>query len=51
LFDTAILRQGQSFSFRFNNAGTFTYFCRNHGQNVMSGTIIVQSSGEPPTRY
>lgn len=51
LLDTPTLTQGQSFSFRFNNAGTFNYFCRVHGQGVMSGTVTVRSEGEPPGRY
>lgn len=50
-FDSPTLSQGQSFSFRFNTAGTFNYFCRVHGQGVMTGTVIVRSSGEPPPRY
>jgi plastocyanin len=51
IFDSGNLNRGQTFSFRFTDAGAFPYFCRIHGSNTMSGIITVQSSGEPPPRY
>lgn len=51
LLDTPTLSQGQSFSFRFASPGMFNYFCRVHGQGVMSGTVVVRDDGEPPGRY
>ncbi len=52
VFNSGNLNRGDTFSFRFTNAGSFPYFCQVHGSNVMSGTITVQSSGgEPPPRY
>jgi plastocyanin len=51
IFDSGNLGSGQSFSFRFADSGTFTYFCRIHGSSAMSGTITVNSNGEPPPHY
>jgi plastocyanin len=51
VFDSGDLSHGQTFSFRFNNSGTFPFFCRIHGSSRMSGTITVNSGGEPPPRY
>jgi plastocyanin len=52
IFDSGNLNRGDAFSFRFTQAGSFLYFCRVHGSNVMSGTITVEASGgEPPPRY
>lgn len=39
-FDTGVLSQGESGSFTFTKAGTFTYFCTPHPN--IKGTIIVQ---------
>ena len=39
-WDSGTLNPGQSFSFTFNTAGTFTYYCRIHGA-MMQGTIRV----------
>lgn len=51
VFDSGNLGRGALFSFRFNTAGSFPYFCRIHG-STMSGTITVQASGgEPNPRY
>ncbi len=50
-FDSGQLDRGATFTFRFTSVGAFPYFCEVHGSNVMSGTITVQSSGEPPPRY
>jgi plastocyanin len=41
LFDTPLKTSG-TFGFRFNNAGTFAYFCRAHFNMGMKGTITVQ---------
>jgi plastocyanin len=41
LFDTPERTSG-TFGFRFNNAGTFAYFCRPHYNMGMRGTITVQ---------
>lgn len=51
LFDTPELTNGQTFSFRFNDPGTFPFFCRVHGA-MMTGTITVTSTGgEPDPHY
>jgi plastocyanin len=39
-WDSGTLNPGQSFSFTFTSAGTFTYFCRIHGAS-MQGTVVV----------
>ena len=39
-FESAILNQGQSFSFTFNQTGSFNYICSIHPS--MSGNITVQ---------
>jgi len=44
LFDSGPLNSGGSFSYTFDEAGTFAYFCRFHGGaggSAMSGVIIV----------
>jgi len=41
LFDSGPLQSGQSFSFTFNNPGTFSYHCGLHPN--MRGTVIVGS--------
>jgi plastocyanin len=40
LFDSGILQQGQSFTYRFTNVGTYDYICGIH--TYMKGKIIVQ---------
>ena len=40
LFDTPIQSSG-TFGYRFNNSGTFAYFCRPHFDMGMKGTITV----------
>jgi plastocyanin len=40
LFDSRILREGDSFSFAFKAAGTYAYFCKVHP--YMSGKIVVK---------
>jgi len=39
-FDSGQLSQGQSFSFTFSKAGTFSYICGNHP--TMLGKVVVQ---------
>src|SRR3569623_1115724 len=41
-WNSGLLAPGQSFSFTFNSAGTFPYFCAVH--TFMTGTITVQSA-------
>jgi plastocyanin len=46
------LRQGDTFSFTFNEPGTYPYYCRFHGGPGgvgMSGTIVVEAAGQQPT--
>lgn len=45
LFDSGMVRPGQSFSFTFQNAGTYAYYCLFH--NGQSGTITVTGNGSP----
>lgn len=40
LFDSGLLEQGESFSFVFEEAGTFTYFCERHPP--MEATVTVE---------
>jgi len=50
VFDSSMLMAGDTFSFAFNRAGTFDYFCMVHPWMV--GTIIVADIYEPePTPY
>lgn len=42
VWDSGTLNPGQSYSFTFNEPGTFPYFCATHGQASMSGVIQVQ---------
>lgn len=39
-FDSMDLEPGQSYSYRFDTPGTFTYLCAIH--NSMTGTVVVQ---------
>jgi plastocyanin len=39
-WDSGTLNPGQSFSHTFDMAGTFSYYCRIHGE-VMQGTVVV----------
>jgi amicyanin len=41
-FDSGILQKGQTSSHTFNQAGTFTYFCKPHP--FMKGTVVVQAA-------
>ena len=49
LFDSGTVAPGGSYSFTFNDAGTFLYFCGIHPLQ-MFGRIVVQSSAEPATQ-
>ncbi len=40
VLNSATLHSGDSFSFTFNTAGTFTYYCSIHP--MMKGTVIVE---------
>jgi len=42
VWDSGTLTSGESFSFKFNTAGTFPYHCTIHGQQSMSGTVTVE---------
>ena len=44
LFD-GVMNQGESFSYTFNQAGSFDYICTFHPE--MTGTVIVQAASEP----
>jgi plastocyanin len=45
VWDSPVLANGVSFSFRFTAAGTFTYHCSVH--SFMKGTVIVQAVSTP----
>ena len=47
LWDSGVLNPGASFSFTFNDVGTFLYLCRVH-PTEMRGQIVVQAA-PPPT--
>ncbi len=40
--DSGTMSRGQTFSYTFNTAGTFHYYCKIHGASAMSGTVTVQ---------
>ncbi len=46
VWDSGFLSFNQMYSFTFNNAGAFNYFCDLHPD--MTGTITVESAGPPP---
>ena len=48
LFDSGNIGSNGTFSYTFDQEGTFNYFCKIH--NSMRGTITVQSSGYNPKR-
>jgi plastocyanin len=50
IFDSPNMTHGQTFSFRFTEAGTFSYFCRVHGSS-MAGTITVTAAGGEPSPH
>src|SRR5439155_22940035 len=42
LFDAELNDQRQYFGLKFQQAGTYNYYCRYHGSSGMTGTIVVQ---------
>jgi plastocyanin len=40
-FDSGLIGQNATFSYKFDTKGTFNYYCRPH-QQVMKGTVTVQ---------
>src|SRR6185436_1563452 len=48
MFDTGLQSAGFMFSFQFNNAGTFPYFCTRHGA-MMVGTVNVAAPSPSPS--
>lgn len=40
-FDSGNLATGDEFSERFTETGEFAYFCTVHGEDTMSGTVVV----------
>ena len=40
MWDSATLKPGEQFSFTFDDAGTFAYFCNIHPS--MTATIVVE---------
>jgi plastocyanin len=50
LWDSGFLRLNDTFSFKFNNAGSFGYYCTPHEQVGMIGNVTVQAgANQPPT--
>ncbi len=43
-FESERLAEGEEFSHRFTEQGTFTYFCEVHGKDRMSGTVTVDDA-------
>jgi len=48
MFDTGLQSAGFMFSFQFNSAGTFPYFCTRHGA-MMVGTVNVAAPSPSPS--
>jgi plastocyanin len=50
LWDSGIRNQGAMFTYTFNNAGSFPYYCTRHGACCgMAGTVTVLNSNSTPT--
>src|SRR5262252_6166978 len=50
LWDSGVLNKNATFSFTFNTAGTFSYYCTPHGSCCgMIGTVIVSAPTPTPT--
>ncbi len=47
VFDSGTLTTGETYSFKFDNTGTFPYHCEIHGAASMSGVIQVGPSPSP----
>ena len=45
IWDSPVLSQGASFSFTFNEVGTFKYFCRIHPSSMNSTITVVHVEG------
>ncbi len=41
LFNSGVIGPGGTYTHKFNNSGTFNYYCSIH-QDIMTGTLIVQ---------
>ena len=52
LWDSGLIPggSGQSFSFTFNEPGTYTYFCRPHEAQGMVGSVTVTAGGGATTQ-
>jgi LPXTG-motif cell wall-anchored protein len=51
-FGSGDLESGDTFSFTFNKAGTYAYYCKYHGARGgvgMSGTIVVKAAAAAPS--
>ena len=40
-FDSGVIRSGKGWSYTFDEAGTYEYWCTNH-EGAMTGTIVVE---------
>lgn len=49
VFDSGTVAPGGSYSFTFNDPGSYSYLCSIH-PTLMFGRIVVQSAPEPPTQ-
>jgi len=47
LFDSGILEAGESYSFTFDEPGSYDYFCVPHP--FMRGKVIVDANAPPPS--
>ncbi len=41
-FDSGDMSNGKTFSYKFNDAGTYNYYCKYHQSMGMTGTVVVQ---------
>jgi plastocyanin len=48
-FDSGRLNPGQSFRFKFDNVGDFSYICSIHGKASMNGMVRVTAAAPSPT--
>ena len=48
-WDSGTIGQGESFSFTFNEAGTFSYFCTIHPNMQATVTVTAESGADEPT--
>ena len=47
-FDSSLIRSGQTWSFTFENPGTYYYFCQIHPW--MSGSLVIMPTNQPVTQ-